>query len=62
MFNNVKVIGITGEAGAGKTTVARMYADLHKAYVILTDDVAKELQLPGEACYNLIVCHLVKIY
>ena len=57
MINNLRIIGITGEVGAGKSTVATLYAQLKGAYVIFTDNVAKELQVEGKTCYNRIVGH-----
>lgn len=49
------IIGITGEAGSGKTTITKKYAALKKGYYILTDDVAKEIMEPGNECYNKVV-------
>ena len=56
----MKVIGITGEAGSGKTTVTKLYAKSHNAYVILTDEVARELMEPGTECYRRVVEHFGK--
>ena len=55
--DQLKIIGITGEAGSGKTTVTKLYAKSHNAYVILTDDVARELMEPGTECYKRVVQH-----
>ena len=55
--NKLKIIGITGGVGAGKSTVAKLYADIKGAYIIFTDNVAKYLQEEGKTCYNLIVEH-----
>ena len=57
MNDRLRIIGITGGVGTGKTTVANIYADLNNAYVIFTDLVAKDLQVKGQTCYNLIVEH-----
>lgn len=57
MNDRLRIIGITGGVGTGKTTVANIYAQMNNAYVIFTDLVAKELQLKGKTCYNLIVEH-----
>lgn len=57
MSNSLRIIGITGEVGAGKSTVAHMYANMKHAYIIFTDNVAKDLQVEGNTCYNLIVEH-----
>ena len=56
----IKVIGITGEAGSGKTTITKEYARLKKGYYILTDDVAKEVMEPDEDCYKKIVAYFGK--
>ena len=56
----MKVIGITGEAGSGKTTVTKLYAKSHNADVILTDAVARELMEPGTECYRRVVEHFGK--
>jgi dephospho-CoA kinase len=55
--NSLKIIGITGEAGAGKTTIVKKYAALHNGYYILTDDVAKAIMEPGMCCYDKVVEH-----
>lgn len=55
--NSIRIIGITGEAGAGKTTITKLYASLKKGYYILTDDVAKEIMKPGNNCYDKVVEH-----
>lgn len=61
-INRLKIIGITGEAGSGKTTITKLYAKHHKeAYVILTDDVARELMNVGEPCYDRVVEHFGKV-
>ena len=57
MSDRLRIIGITGGVGTGKTTVANIYAQMNNAYIIFTDFVAKELQLRGQTCYNLIVEH-----
>lgn len=51
----MKVVGITGGVGAGKTTVINEIKKLCRARFIIADELAKELQLPGEACYEKIV-------
>ena len=59
-INSLRIIGITGEAGAGKTTVTKKYASLKKGYYILTDDVAKKIMEPGNSCYDKVIDHFGK--
>ena len=47
------VIGITGNIGAGKSTVTRMLAK-HGAFVIDADVMAKQLQQPGSEAVQAI--------
>ena len=51
-YKNVRVLGITGGVGAGKSTVLSYLEKRYGARVILCDDVARMLQEPGEACYE----------
>ncbi len=50
----MKVIGLTGDAGSGKSTVARILKDLGAA-VIDADQVARTLTVPGSPVLNEIV-------
>lgn len=45
----MKVIGITGGVGAGKSTVLAMLKDMCKCDIIMSDDVAKNLMKKGAA-------------
>lgn len=51
----MKVIGVTGGAGSGKSEVMRLLSQQFNTYVILADDVARDLSLKGRECYDLIV-------
>lgn len=51
----MKVIGLTGGIGSGKTTVARMMEEQFDAYVIITDNVAKNFMEKGNISYMLTV-------
>lgn len=51
----MKVLGITGGVGAGKSTILDYLERRHKARVIQADAVGKLLQRPGEECHRRIV-------
>ena len=56
----MRIIGVTGGVGAGKSTVLRMLEELTSCIVIRTDEVAKETALPGGEAYEQIVALLGK--
>lgn len=51
----MKVIGITGGVGCGKTSVLNEIEKRYNAKYILADDVAKLLMLKGQSVYNRVV-------
>ena len=51
----MKVYGVTGGAGTGKSEVMRMLKEQFGGFVILTDDVARKLQEPGSISYEKMV-------
>ncbi len=51
----MRVIGITGGIGSGKSKVLEFMRETYDAYVLQTDLVAHKLQEPGEDCYQKIV-------
>lgn len=51
----MKVYGVTGGAGTGKSEVMRMLKEQFGGFVILTDDVARALQEPGGISYEKMV-------
>lgn len=53
----MRIIGITGGIGAGKSEVLSFLQRNYKARVIQTDLVSHLLQEPGNACYYKIVEH-----
>lgn len=55
MDDGMKVIGLTGSVGSGKSTVANVFKEKFHAFVIFTDDVAKELMKKGQISYQLTV-------
>ena len=50
-YKNIRVLGITGGVGAGKSTVLDYLEKQYGAGVILCDEVARSLQEPGGSCY-----------
>ena len=50
-----RVIGITGGVGAGKSTILNFIQDHYKCRIIFTDDLAKELCISGEVCFEPLV-------
>jgi dephospho-CoA kinase len=53
------IAGITGTIGTGKSTVARMFADLG-AYVIDSDAIARQVVEPGKTAWQGIVDYFGK--
>ena len=51
----MKIIGITGSSGSGKSTVARIIADELNAKLIVADEVVKQMQEPETLYYKEIV-------
>ena len=51
-YGSLRVIGVTGGVGAGKSTVLEYLQEKYGAKVFLADEVAKKLLLPGEVCYE----------
>ena len=51
----MKVVGITGGVGSGKSEVLRVLEEKFNAKIIRTDDVARDLCDPGQKSYNLIL-------
>lgn len=53
----MKIIGITGGVGAGKTQILEYLNNKYGATICQTDKVAKKLQKKGGDCYDAIVSH-----
>lgn len=51
----MKIIGITGGVGCGKSEIIRYIMKKYNCLVIFADDVAKQLQQKGNLCYDKIV-------
>lgn len=54
---SMKVIGITGGVGAGKSQVLEYLQDKYGATIIKTDDLGKKVQKKGTECFRAIVEH-----
>lgn len=46
------IIGVTGGVGTGKSSILGILKEDYRAQVILADDVAKDLMVPGNKVYN----------
>lgn len=51
----MKIIGITGGIGSGKSQVLSYMKEQYHVVVCETDKIAHKLQMPGEECYQEIV-------
>ena len=51
----MKTIGITGGVGSGKSELLSYIRNHYPCEIVLADDLAKELQEPGKACYAPLV-------
>lgn len=51
----MKVIGITGGVGAGKTALLNYIAEKYHCRILLADELAHKVKEPGEACYKELV-------
>lgn len=54
-INTMKVIGVTGGVGAGKSSILNYVKDNYLSEIILADDLAKDLCKRGETCYRPLV-------
>lgn len=51
----MKVIGITGGVGAGKSTVLHYIEGICKCRIIFSDDVGNDIKKKGQPCYEPLV-------
>ena len=51
----MKVIGITGGVGSGKSLILNYIKDHYNCEIIMADDLAKDLCRKGELCYKPLV-------
>lgn len=55
--NNMKIIGITGGVGAGKTTVVDILKTHYEVVFLCCDTIAHDLMKKGNVAYEQIVSH-----
>ena len=48
----MRIIGVTGGIGAGKSTVLELLKEEYGAELLMADAIGRELQEPGGACYE----------
>lgn len=53
--NRMRLIGITGGVGAGKTTVLEYIRVHYRCRIYLADEVAHAVKEPGQPCYQALV-------
>ncbi|MCI8466504.1 MAG: dephospho-CoA kinase [Lachnospiraceae bacterium] len=51
----MKVIGVTGGVGAGKSMVLEILKETYKARILSADEIGRELMEPGSACFEPVV-------
>lgn len=56
----MKIIGITGGVGAGKTEILAYLKERCNCRVVMADRLAETLERPGQACYERLVALLGK--
>ena len=54
----MKVIGLTGGIGSGKSLVAKILQEKYSAYLLETDRIAKEQMEPGGASYREVIDYI----
>lgn len=50
-----RLIGITGEAGAGKSVVLSYLAENYPCEVLVADHIGNEVKMPGKSCYQPVI-------
>ena len=51
----MKVIGITGGVGTGKSALLRYIAENYNCRIILADEMAHQVKKPGTPCYDKLI-------
>lgn len=54
----MRKIGITGGVGAGKSQILQYLREHYSCKIILADEVAHRVKMPGQECYNQLVEYL----
>ena len=54
----MKIIGITGGVGSGKSEVLKLIRDMCSCMVVTADELARSLEVRGEVCYEPLVALL----
>ncbi|MCR4787814.1 MAG: dephospho-CoA kinase [Lachnospiraceae bacterium] len=54
----MKVIGITGGVGSGKSSIVKEMAKRFRCRILMADDAAHAVYLPGNKCYDELVALL----
>lgn len=54
----MKIIGITGGVGAGKTQVLEMISSMCSCFIVKADELARKLEEKGNVCYRPLVALL----
>lgn len=50
-----RIIGITGEAGAGKSVVLSYLKEYYPCEVLMADEIGNKVKEPGERCYEAVI-------
>ena len=56
----MKVIGITGGVGSGKSSIVKAVEQRYRCTVLIADDAAHEVYKPGNRCYDELIKLLSK--
>lgn len=51
----MRLIGITGGVGAGKSEILNWLSEHYNCYILKADEAAHRIKEPGEACYKSLV-------
>ena len=52
---SIHIIGITGEAGAGKSVVLSYLKDNYPCEVLMADEIGNQVKEQGERCYDAVI-------